>query len=150
MTRDIPQEHSPRPGSTGQLGSKPLVWGAISRSKILWCGVSVRLLFRLVRRSAGVLNSDFHGAQISETQDPKALPSFRRSGVARRLLDEFEDSIARCSALAVIGGGPGPRHNSARRLYFRRDYVPDGCGATTHDRYVTDGEAVLFEDGWAD
>ncbi len=64
MTRNTPQEHSPRPGSTSRLGSKPLVWGAISRSEILRCGVSVRLLCRLVSRSAGVLIPDFQAPRF--------------------------------------------------------------------------------------
>lgn len=88
----------------------------------------------------------FKSAQIPEIQDLNVLPKFRRLGVAGRLLNECEDWIASRSTILGIAVGLHPGYNAAQRLYVKRGYVPDGRGVTTHNRYVNEGELVLFDD----
>jgi len=42
--------------------------------------------------------------------------------------------------------GLHPGYNAAQRLYARRGYIPDGLGVTYRDRYVREGEQVVFDD----
>ncbi len=86
------------------------------------------------------------GLGIPEIQDLNVLPKFRRRGVASRLLDYAEQAAESRAATVGIGVGLHPGYNAAQRLYVKRGYVPDGLGVTYKDRYVTEGEQVLFDD----
>jgi GNAT superfamily N-acetyltransferase len=86
------------------------------------------------------------GRSIPEVQDLNVLPEYHRRGIASRLLDRAEEAAAARSAIVAIGVGLHPGYNAAQRLYVLRGYVPDGLGVTHHDRYLTEGESVPFDD----
>ena len=83
---------------------------------------------------------------IPEIQDLNVLPTFRRRGVATRLLDEAEKLVAERFGAVGIGVGLHPGYNAAQRLYGMRGYVPDGRGITYLQRYVAEGEHVSLDD----
>jgi GNAT superfamily N-acetyltransferase len=89
----------------------------------------------------------FADLKIPEIQDLNVLPAFRRRGIATRLLDRAEAEIAARSNMAGIGVGLHPGYNAAQRLYGMRGYVPDGRGVTYRDRFVSEGEQVVLDDG---
>ena len=85
-------------------------------------------------------------AGIPEIQDVNVLPSFRRRGIATRLLDHAEGLIrGRCDA-AGIGVGLHPGYAAAQRMYVLRGYVPDGHGVTVRDDVVREGQSVVVND----
>jgi GNAT superfamily N-acetyltransferase len=92
------------------------------------------------------LYSGIAGKGVPEIQDLNVLPSFRRQGIATRLLDRAEQSAASRAAFVAVGVGLHPGYNEAQRLYARRGYIPDGRGITYEDRFVEAGELVRFDD----
>jgi GNAT superfamily N-acetyltransferase len=86
------------------------------------------------------------GKGVPEIQDLNVLPTFRRVGIASRLLDRAEQSAASRAASVAVGVGLHPGYNAAQRLYAQRGYIPDGLGVTYEDRYVQPGELVRFDD----
>lgn len=86
------------------------------------------------------------GKGIPEIQDLNVIPSFRRRGIATRLLECAEQAARGRSPLVAIGVGLHPGYNAAQRLYVKRGYVPDGLGVTYDDRYVMVGELVRMDD----
>lgn len=85
-----------------------------------------------------------HG--IPEIQDLNVLPAFRRRGAGSRLLDAAEELASSRSPAVGIGVGVYADYGAAQRLYVRRGYVPDGCGATHRGRPVLGGETVVADD----
>lgn len=85
-------------------------------------------------------------AGIPEIQDLNVLDRFRRQGVASRLMDSAEETVAQRSRLVGIGVGLHPGYNGAQRLYVLRGYVPDGLGVTYKDEYVSMDQVVNFDD----
>lgn len=83
---------------------------------------------------------------IPETQDLNVLGEYRRRGVASRLMDESERRIGERSAVAGIGVGLYADYGAAQRMYVRRGYIPDGCGITYGDAYVTPGQSYPVDD----
>ncbi len=67
---------------------------------------------------------------IPEIQDLNVLTTYRRKGVASRLLDRAEGEAARRSGVVGIGVGLHPGYNAAQRLYVKRGYIPDARGIT--------------------
>jgi GNAT superfamily N-acetyltransferase len=92
------------------------------------------------------LYSGIAGKGVPEIQDLNVLPSFRRQGIASRLLDRAEQSAASRAAMVAVSVGLHPGYNVAQRLYARRGYIPDGLGITYEDRFVEAGELVRFDD----
>jgi len=94
----------------------------------------------------------FKEAGIPEIQDLFVLSRYRRQGIATRLLDVAEETIARRAAqrqqqpLAGIGVGLYADYGPAQRLYTLRGYVPDGRGAHYRDRPIRGGQVLPFDD----
>jgi GNAT superfamily N-acetyltransferase len=85
-------------------------------------------------------------ASIPEVQDLNVRPSFRRRGIATRLVDRAEEiASTRCGWIG-IGVGLHPGYNAAQRMYVRRGYVPDGNGVTVRNEFVREGQTVVMDD----
>ena len=89
----------------------------------------------------------FAEAGIPEIQDLNVLPEFQRQGIATRLLDEAEELVSESRSEVGIGVGLHPGYNAARRLYGKRNYVPDGRGITYHNRFLEEGAHIVVDDG---
>ncbi len=88
----------------------------------------------------------FRELGIPEIVDLNVLPPYRRRGIASRLVDMVEH-LATARAPAVgIAVGLHPGYNAAQRMYVLRGYVPDGRGVAYDNRYVQQGEQVIFDD----
>ncbi len=72
----------------------------------------------------------FADLNIPEIQDLNVLTTYRRKGIASRLLDRAEGEAARRSGVVGIGVGLHPGYNAAQRLYVKRGYIPDARGIT--------------------
>jgi GNAT superfamily N-acetyltransferase len=83
---------------------------------------------------------------IPEIQDLNVLPTFRRRGIASRLLDLAEAQAARRHCVVGIGVGLHAGYNAAQRLYALRGYIPDGRGVTYRDQYVGQYIQVMLDD----
>jgi len=88
----------------------------------------------------------FADLEIPEIQDLNVLPTFRRRGIASRLLDIAEAQAARRYCVVGIGVGLHVGYNAAQRLYVLRGYVPDGRGVTYRDQYVGQYVQVMLDD----
>jgi GNAT superfamily N-acetyltransferase len=66
----------------------------------------------------------FADPNIPEIQDLNVLTSYRRKGIAGRLLDRAEGEAARRSGAIGIAVGLHPGYNAAQRLYAQRGYIP--------------------------
>jgi len=88
----------------------------------------------------------FADLNIPEIQDLNVLATFRRRGIASRLLDRAESEAARRSEIIGIGVGLHPGYNAAQRLYVKRGYIPDGLGITYRNRFVEEGASVVVDD----
>lgn len=88
----------------------------------------------------------FADLNIPEIQDLNVLTTYRRQGVASRLLDRAEREAARRSGVVGIGVGLHPGYNVAQQLYAKRGYIPDGRGVTYRNRFVEEGASVVVDD----
>ena len=88
----------------------------------------------------------FSDLNIPEIQDLNVLATYRRIGIASRLLDRAEAEIARRSGVAGIGVGLHPGYNAAQRFYVKRGYIPDARGVTYRNRFVEEGASVVLDD----
>ena len=88
----------------------------------------------------------FAELNIPEIQDLNVLATYRRKGIAGRLLDHAEAEVARRSGVVGIGVGLHPGYNAAQRLYVKRGYIPDARGITYRDRFVEEGASVVLDD----
>jgi GNAT superfamily N-acetyltransferase len=88
----------------------------------------------------------FAELEIPEIQDLNVVPTFRRRGIASRLLDMAEAQVARRSSVVGIGVGLHAGYNAAQRLYGLRGYIPDGRGVTYRDQYVGQYVQVMLDD----
>jgi GNAT superfamily N-acetyltransferase len=88
----------------------------------------------------------FAELNIPEIQDLNVLPTYRRRGIASRLLDHAECEAAKRSTVVGIGVGLHPGYNPAQRLYAKRGYIPDGRGITYQNRFVEEGATVVLDD----
>ena len=88
----------------------------------------------------------FRENAIPEIQDLNVLASYRRQGIATRLLDVAEALIVERSTLGGIGFGLYADYGAAQRLYVKRGYVPDGRGVAYRDEYVRPGATVAVDD----
>jgi len=88
----------------------------------------------------------FADLNIPEIQDLNVLTTFRRKGVATRLLDRAEGEVDRRSGVVGIGVGLHPGYNAAQRCYAKRGYIPDGRGITFRNRFVEEGTSVVLDD----
>lgn len=92
----------------------------------------------------------FKDQNIPEIMDLNVLPSFRKRGVASKLLNAAENEAATKSNIVGIGvglyegkdGGYGP----AQTLYVKRGYIPDGKGITYNYQPVIPGESYPIDD----
>jgi hypothetical protein len=75
------------------------------------------------------------------------LSTFRRRGIATRLVDAAEGLVGRRSRQVGIGVGLHPGYNAAQRMYVLRGYVPDGNGVTVGYEFVREGQIVTMDDG---
>jgi GNAT superfamily N-acetyltransferase len=88
----------------------------------------------------------FADLNIPEIQDLNVLATFRRKGIASRLLDHAEAEAGRHSPVVGIGVGLHPGYNAAQQLYVKRGYIPDGRGITYRDHFVDEGAQVRLDD----
>jgi GNAT superfamily N-acetyltransferase len=88
----------------------------------------------------------FAEMNIPEIQDLNVLITYRRKGIASRLLDRAEGEAARSSDVVGIGVGLHPGYNAAQRLYAKRGYIPDARGITYQNRFVEEGASVVVDD----
>ena len=88
----------------------------------------------------------FADQNIPEIQDLNVLTTFRRKGIASRLLDRAECEACRRSAVVGIAVGLHPGYNAAQRLYAKRGYIPDGRGITYRNCFVEEGASVVMDD----
>ncbi len=88
----------------------------------------------------------FRASGIPEIVDLNVLPSYRRRGIAARLVDIAERIASMRAPMIGIGVGLHPGYNAAQRMYVLRGYVPDGRGVAYDNRYVREGEQVVFDD----
>ena len=88
----------------------------------------------------------FAEMNIPEIQDLNVLITYRRKGIASRLLDRAEGEAARRSDVVGIGVGLHPGYNAAQRLYAKRGYIPDGRGITYRNRFAEEGASVVVDD----
>jgi GNAT superfamily N-acetyltransferase len=90
--------------------------------------------------------AEFADLNIPEIQDLNVLTTYRRKGIASRLLDRAEAEVARRSGVVGIGVGLHPGYNAAQRLYVKRGYIPDARGITYRERFVEEGAYVVLDD----
>src|SRR5580700_880868 len=76
----------------------------------------------------------FADLNIPEIQDLNVLTTYRRKGIASRLLDRAEAEVARRSGVVGIGVG------------LKRGYIPDARGITYRNRFVEEGASVVLDD----
>lgn len=88
----------------------------------------------------------FAELDIPEIQDLNVLPTFRRRGIASRMLDLAEAQASRSYSAVGIGVGLHAGYNAAQRLYGLRGYIPDGCGLTYRHQYVGQYVQVMLDD----
>ena len=88
----------------------------------------------------------FADLNIPEIQDLNVLTTFRREGIATRLLDRAEGEAGRRSDVVGIAVGLHPGYNAAQRLYAKRGYIPDGRGITYRNCFVEEGASVVMDD----
>jgi GNAT superfamily N-acetyltransferase len=88
----------------------------------------------------------FADLNIPEIQDLNVLTTYRRKGIASRLLDRAEAEAARRSGVVGIAVGLHPGYNAAQRLYAKRGYIPDARGITYRNRFVEEGTSVVLDD----
>jgi GNAT superfamily N-acetyltransferase len=88
----------------------------------------------------------FADLNIPEIQDLNVLTTYRRKGIASRLLDHAESEVARRSGVVGIGVGLHPGYNAAQRFYVKRGYIPDARGITYRDRFAEEGTPVVLDD----
>ena len=88
----------------------------------------------------------FRAAGIPEMKDLNVLPSFRRRGVATRLLEAMEQTAALRTPTVGLGVGVSQDYGAAQRLYIQRGYIPDGRGVAYINRNVVYGEQVTVDD----
>src|SRR3984885_13791898 len=81
----------------------------------------------------------FADLNIPEIQDLNVLTTYRRKGIASRLLDRAEVEAARRSGVVGIAVVLHPGYNAAQRLYAKRGYIPDGHGITYRNYFVKEG-----------
>ena len=88
----------------------------------------------------------FQEEGIPEIVDFNVLPTFRRQGIGRQLMDRAESEIARATSVAGIGVGMTPDYGAAQRMYVLRGYVPDGRGLHYRGQPIRYGEEVTVDD----
>ena len=88
----------------------------------------------------------FANLNIPEIQDLNVLTTYRRKGIASRLLDRAEAEAACRSGVVGIAVGLHPGYNVAQRLYAKRGYMPDARGITYRNRFVEEGASVVLDD----
>jgi GNAT superfamily N-acetyltransferase len=88
----------------------------------------------------------FADLKIPEIQDLNVLTTYRRKGIASRLLDRAEGEAARRSGVVGIAVGLHPGYNASQRLYAKRGYIPDARGITYRNRFVEEGATVVLDD----
>jgi GNAT superfamily N-acetyltransferase len=88
----------------------------------------------------------FADLNIPEIQDLNVLTTYRRKGIASRLLNRAEAEVARRSSVVGIGVGLHPGYNAAQRLYVKRGYIPDARGITYRECFVEEGACVALDD----
>ncbi len=84
----------------------------------------------------------FSKNSIPEIMDLNVLPPFRKMGIGTALLDVAEQHAATKSPIVGIGVGVGDEQT----LYIRRDYIPDGLGATYRYARLSYGQSVTVDD----
>jgi ribosomal protein S18 acetylase RimI-like enzyme len=87
---------------------------------------------------------------IPEIMDLNVLPSFRKAGIASRLLDIAEKEAASRSEIVGMGVGlyvgTDGGYGAAQRLYVKRGYIPNGNGVTYNYQPVVPGRSYPFDD----
>ncbi len=87
----------------------------------------------------------FREQRIPEIQDLNVVPSSRRRGVATRLMDRAEATVATRSEIIGIGVGLHPGYAAAQRMYAIRGYVPDAQPLTYNNQFVIEDQQVRLD-----
>ena len=94
--------------------------------------------------------TSFANAGIPEIMDLNVLPSFRKAGIASRLVKIAEKEVAKKGNIIGLGvglyGGPDGGYGAAQKLYVKLGYIPDGKGVTYMYKHSNPGSKVLLDD----
>lgn len=88
----------------------------------------------------------FKAKKIPEINDLNVLPSFRRHGIASKLMDEAERICFTKGPVVGIGVGLTADYGAAQRMYVKRNYIPVGNGVFYHDQPVSRDEKYPVDD----
>ena len=88
----------------------------------------------------------FADLNIPEIQDLNVLTTYRRKGIASRLLDRAEGEAGHRSGVVGIGVGLHPGYNVAQRLYAKRGYIPDARGIYVRKSFRGRGRKSSVDD----
>jgi ribosomal protein S18 acetylase RimI-like enzyme len=93
----------------------------------------------------------FSGKGYCEIVDFAVLEKFRRKGIGGKLMDIAEKIGFKSSDTIFLGVGFHSGYGSAQRMYFKRGYIPDGCGAwyknsptIPYESYDLDDDLILY------
>lgn len=89
----------------------------------------------------------FRESKIPEINDLYVVPSYRKKGIGKQLIDTCEKH-AKKRGYARIGLGVGlyKDYGSAQRLYTRNGYIADGNGLMSYNKPVYPGTSVTVDD----
>ncbi len=88
----------------------------------------------------------FADKNIPEISDLNVLPTFRRQGIASKLLDLAEAAAREKNSCVGLGVGLFADYGDAQKLYVKRGYVPDGYGITYQNKPVEPWDTVRADD----
>ena len=88
----------------------------------------------------------FRVKNIPEIIDLKVFPQFRSQGIGTFLLESAEQEARTRSDSIGLGVGLYSDYGNAQRLYVKRGYIPDGCGATYYYEAIVPGIEVQVDD----
>lgn len=87
----------------------------------------------------------FFSAGIPEIKDLNVVPSYRKQGIASRLLEAAETTALERSSVIGIAVGMPSDYGAAQRLYIKRGYIPDGKGITNYEQPLQYGQCVIID-----
>ena len=89
----------------------------------------------------------FKSLAIPEIQDINVVPLMRRQGFGEALIDYCENVVREAGGREIgIGFGLNSSFGSAQRLYIKKGYIPDGCGACYDNEPVKIGSLRAVDD----
>lgn len=92
------------------------------------------------------LYPSFREQGIPEIMDLNVLPPYRNQGIATALMDKAEQEVAKKLGVVGIGVGLYDGYGNAQKLYYSRNYIPDGLGITYNYARIEYGTKVPLDD----